>query len=364
MNRLMSVAALVCLTMTIACSGDSGTPDILNDVVADIPADATLDAVDDVVADTFDPFQMDDVIRLNQIQMLGTHNSYHITSVEDDTPSEINYTHPPILEQLENYGVRQLELDIWETGQNLFRCIHLLFIDEKSHCDNIRDCLTVAKTWSDANPTHAPIVLIIEIKQAFEVDYDDVQGIMDSGFYTRLHQMFTEVLGADRIITPDSVRGSHATLREALATDGWPTLGDVRGKFMLILNTTSERAGLRDAYLQQFPGLKDALMFAKEVDDTYGSVVELNRATRDADAIATALANNYMVRGAADAIGWDDATIAELAPVTASYGVHWINTDFLTTQPGRTYSIDWPADHPVLCNPVNAPEGCLDWMLE
>ncbi len=353
MKRRLLLTVLAFTALSTSCGG-AGSPD-----VTDAP-----DAGDSVSMDTFDPFPMDNLIRINQIQVLGTHNSYHISSVEDGTASEINYTHPPIADQLETYGVRQLELDIWETEEGLFRCIHLIFIDEKSHCDNIRDCLTAAREWSEAHPGHVPIVLVIEIKQAYGVDYDNVQGIVDSGFYTRLHQMFIETLGQDRIITPDSVRGDHATLREALATDGWPTLGHSRGKFLLVLNTTSERAGLRDAYIQQFPGLRGGLLFAKETDADFGTVVELNRVTRDADAISTALADNYMVRGAADGIGWDDPTIAELAPITPSYGVHWVNTDFLTPQPGRTHVIDWPVEHPVLCNPVNAPAGCEDWMLE
>lgn len=49
--------------------------------------------------------------------------------------------------------------------------------------------------------------------------------------------------------------------------------------------------------------------------------------------------------------------------ITAA-GVNWVNTDFLTAQPGRTWVIEWPRDHPVLCNAINAPEGCEDWMLE
>ena len=37
-------------------------------------------------------------------------------------------------------------------------------------------------------------------------------------------------LEPDDLLTPDDVRGSSATLEEAVTTDGWPTLGATRGK--------------------------------------------------------------------------------------------------------------------------------------
>jgi len=49
-------------------------------------------------------------IKLNQIQVLGTHNSYHLSKRIQLFPS-LNYQHPPLFQQLE-LGARQLELDL------------------------------------------------------------------------------------------------------------------------------------------------------------------------------------------------------------------------------------------------------------
>ncbi len=38
------------------------------------------------------------------------------------------------------------------------------------------------------------------------------------------------------LITPDEVQGKHATLREAVAAGGWPTLRAARGKVMFALD--------------------------------------------------------------------------------------------------------------------------------
>lgn len=310
---------------------------------------------------------MDDVVRLNHLQVIGTHNSYHVApDVAPPIPAEMNYTQPPIRDQLQTYGVRQLELDVWETDDGVFNCYHGMLVDEGSRCRDLRDCLVAAKAWSDEHPRHVPLVFIMEVKQVFAVDSPDNQAqVLASGFFDDLEGLFRDVFGRDRILTPDDVRGDAATLRQALVQTGWPTLGAVRGKSMFVLNTTSERIGIMDAYLAKYPGLKGALLFAKkDTNDDWGAILELNNVTRDADAIRAGLAANYLVRGAADGIGWDEAKDRELAPLTPPAGIHWINTDFLTKQPDHEYVFSWPFPHPVRCNPVTAPPECDDARLE
>jgi hypothetical protein len=310
---------------------------------------------------------MDD-LRLDEVQVIGTHNSYHVApDIDPPIPASMDYTQPPIAEQLERYGVRQLELDVWELEDGVFNCFHGWLVDEGTRCRDIRDCLGAAKSWSDAHPRHVPLVFVIEVKQVFELDNpDNVQGVLDSGFFGDLEGLLLEVFGRDRILEPDDVRGDHATLREALATDGWPRLGDVRGKSMFVLNTTSERIGIMDAYVQAHPGMRGAVLFAKKGEDAdWGAILELNNVVRDQDALAAGLAAHYLVRTASDSIDWDDAKIAELSAVTPASGAHWVNTDFLTTQPNHgTYAFPWPSPHPVRCNPVTAPAWCDDAGIE
>ena len=61
-------------------------------------------------------------LRLNHLQVIGSHNSYHLapreelaSALEALAPSlfrEIDYTHLPLTEQLEEHGIRQFELDV------------------------------------------------------------------------------------------------------------------------------------------------------------------------------------------------------------------------------------------------------------
>ena len=62
-------------------------------------------------------------LKLNEIQVIGTHNSYHIEPKEAvmalikefsaEAAASIEYTHKPLDQQLEKLGIRQLELDLF-----------------------------------------------------------------------------------------------------------------------------------------------------------------------------------------------------------------------------------------------------------
>src|ERR1700754_2330661 len=64
----------------------------------------------------------DNAVRMNQIQVIGTHNSYHVGIAPSDTKiweinhpddlKKLGYRHPSLTAQLTG-GVRQLELDVF-----------------------------------------------------------------------------------------------------------------------------------------------------------------------------------------------------------------------------------------------------------
>ena len=59
----------------------------------------------------------------NQIQVVGTHNSYHleplpsvrslIAATGERQAEGLDYSHPPLAEQFSRQGVRQIELDVF-----------------------------------------------------------------------------------------------------------------------------------------------------------------------------------------------------------------------------------------------------------
>ena len=62
-------------------------------------------------------------VRMNQVQVIGTHNSYHIApadavlgvigKMKEEWRGALDYTHRPLPEQFEELGIRQIELDVF-----------------------------------------------------------------------------------------------------------------------------------------------------------------------------------------------------------------------------------------------------------
>ncbi len=70
-----------------------------------------------------DPLACGEEPRFNQIQVIGSHNSYHVApapAIRDLLVSRnpqrsqlLDYTHPPLGEQFSKQGIRQVELDLY-----------------------------------------------------------------------------------------------------------------------------------------------------------------------------------------------------------------------------------------------------------
>ena len=106
-------------------------------------------------------------ININQIQFVGSHNSYkqampegfvkQLMKVNPEVMESLEYEHKPLAEQLD-LGIRKLELDIFYLAdEDKFLVGHVQQIDMNSNCSLLRICLTQIIAWSQNNPTHAPI---------------------------------------------------------------------------------------------------------------------------------------------------------------------------------------------------------------
>jgi len=139
----------------------------------------------------------DDCVALNHVQVLGTHNSYHVEPrpellaallAFDPMFHQIEYTHPPLAQQFGDEGIRQIELDVYADpagglyahraglaaiGEDpdspdpamyapSFKVLHIQDIDFETRCLTFVDCLQDVKTWSDAHPGHLPIMILVE----------------------------------------------------------------------------------------------------------------------------------------------------------------------------------------------------------
>ena len=317
---------------------------------SDTASTSESDSGSESTSDTGGP--LDDLLTLDHVQLEGTHNSYHVEPQLPFDPSH-EYTHPPLDVQLEDYGVRSFELDLHRNG-DLLLVYHIQVIDALTTCTKLSDCLTTIKGWSDAHSSHVPIMVWLEIKDSTGGMTIDDLGLVD--------QTILDVFPAERVLTPDLVRGSHATLREAIETEGWPKLGQVRGTIMfMVLNGDHPSVA---AYTQGNTNLDGRMMFVDVEDFTlpYAAVSKIDDpsspAIADAHAAGVLTASNICGAGTAE-----DECFTKLAAGLAS-GSHDLMDDFLAPIEGGTYFLDLPGGNPARCNEVTAPPECTAAAIE
>jgi hypothetical protein len=300
-------------------------------------------------------YPRDAELRLNHLQAKGTHNSYHIETAGNTEPSWM-YTHAPLDVQLDQQGVRMVELDThWNKDTSTFDVYHLTLVDQGTTCKTLPLCLTVLKGWSDAHPLHHPIFVMFEPK-------DDVplSALADpEGYVTEFETEILSVWPRERIVKPDDVRAGAATLREAVTTQGWPTLAASRGKILFFVNNTDK---FRTAYTRGGVGTDGRLMFAQPDTqaDPYAAVLVLNDAVADRAAIESGVRAGFVVRTFADGAGDIVAGVPEQA---LAGGAHIISTDYPVVGDAG-YSFVVPGGMPSRCNPLIAPAGCASSDIE
>lgn len=234
-----------------------------------------------------------DNLKINQIQVIGSHNSYRQNIEPDlynfiqakDTSRSLKglqYTHISITDQL-NKGLRNLEIDVQadpkggkyahpkgldlaksdqvydpngEMQKPGFKVFHMIDIDFRTSCYTLQSCLAELKKWSDANPNHIPVFITLEPK-----DDDSFLGTKAEKFTPELFDALDAELRkglGNKLITPDMVRGKYKTLEEAVLHQNWPTLKKAKGKFLFILDNNGTK---RDLYAQNHPSLKGRAAF-------------------------------------------------------------------------------------------------------
>lgn len=277
-----------------------------------------------------------DPLRLHQIQVIGSHNSYKqpidsalLEVLRQSNPAaarSLDYSHIPIDEQL-SLGLCNLEFDVYADAdggryaqpqglkwagasspydpegtmqQPGFKAFHVPDIDFRSQCLAFEQCLQELKSWSDEHPDHLPIFVTMNTKDdpvdkpGFTVPEPFTAEVLD-----QLDKTVLTALGSEKLITPDQVRGDYTTLESAILDGNWPTLSDARGKFLFVLDEVGNK---RDAYLQGHPSLKGRTLFANaEVGTPEAAFLIMNEPISQFDTIRDRVKQGYLVRTRADA---------------------------------------------------------------
>ena len=348
----------VCLLACLGCSEDDTHNNVHQEQTeVGILDDADIHAGPDIqLADaTFQPsYPMDETLRMNHLQGLGTHNSYHLQSDIDILPWR--YSHLPLDEQLGKQGVRQFELDIFESEAGVLEVYHIAFVDARSTCPDLAACLTVMKGWSDQHQGHHPILVLLETTRYRSTAQETIE---------KIEEILASTWSRDRLVTPALVQRNYASIREGLEAEGWPTLGETRGRLMAVLHTSGS---LRNAYLESAGSTKERLMFPDaygNLEADYAAFHSINNPIDGQATIQAVVEAGHLVRTRADEGGEESETLDYTkANAALSSGAHFISTDFPFAATETTYGFIIPEGTPSRCNPISAPDDCNSADLE
>lgn len=339
-----------------------------------------------------------DSLKLNEIQVIASHNSYHKRTDADVfnfmlkldslgvlpsnmSPVELDYSHESLEDQFNLYNVRGLELDIfndpnggqyyYRMGKYLagndpasknpdlnvpgFKLLHIVDFDFNSTHTTFKQALQAVYNWSMAHPNHLPIFINVETnEESVAAQLPMVPNLTptipyDASACDKLDEEIKSVFGTnlDKVITPDDVRGSYATLREAVLAGNWPTLAQARNKIVFIMQGAAE-----SFYATGHPSLQGRSMFMySSPNSDEAAFVILNSATSQKNQIIQRVQEGFIVRTRSDA-GTTEARTGDYTDMNSAFesGAQIVSTDYYRADP-RAGTPGWTDFH------VQLPEG-------
>ncbi len=321
-------------------------------------------------------------LRLNQIQVIGTHNSYHVAPTKaemkflgmfsKEATTAWDYTRKPLGAQLEN-GMRHFELDVFADPKGgLYaksddpadspmrkpgmKVLHVPKIDARTTHPTFKEALGSVKNWSDKNPNHLPIMILVELKDRAENPLAPKPVKFDRAQMEALEKEIIAVLPVGRLITPDIVRGREATLRDAVIKIGWPALRKCRGKIIFCLDNEGRH---RDEYLKGNPTLEKRILFAS-VAATHPAAgwMKRNNPIGSFEEIQKLVKAGFLVRTRADANTVEARANDPARSIKAlASGAQFVSTDFPDKVPRISeYEVRLPNRVIARANPVSVPK--------
>lgn len=339
-------------------------------------------------------------IKLNQIQVIGTHNSYHAGIAPNeaklwqakyaDAFKGLDYQHEPLPKQFDS-GVRQIELDVYadtkgglyahpqgpsmvadahlppdpdfdQNGVMLkpgFKVMHVQDVDYRSTCQPFTGCLQVIRQWSQSHPNHIPIFILVETKQGKphgKLHLTEPEPFTSATF-DALDAEIRSVFSPNEMITPDDVRGHYETLNEAVLAGNWPTLASARGKVVFLM----DQRPVGPVYLAGHPSLHGRVIFTN-AEPGQPDAAFLERNDGPATDISALVRQGYLIRARTDS-NTKEARVNDTTTRDAmiASGAQLLSTDYPVDEPARWdghFVVTLPGNAVARCNPINAPANC------
>ncbi len=349
-------------------------------------------------------------LRINQIQILTSHNSYRMKTdqilnyfqsikhplLKHFFSKPLDYSHTSFEEQFSVYGMRGLEIDIYHDpegglfynrkGNKLIhqncesgieslqkpglKVMHIPDFDYTSNHYTFIDALQTIKKWSEDNPSHLALYIMVEAKEHHSMMLlkkkyctkilKFTKNALDS-IDLEIKQVFGE--NSEKIITPDKIRKEYKTLNQSILSNQWPTVSEARGRIIFILSA-SETA--KNLYLENHYSLKDRVMFVySSPGNPETAFVKKDDPKENFLLIQELVQQGYMVRTRADA-NTTEARKGDYSRFNKAInsGAQIIATDYykadirnVTSKKWSNYFVQFPDKNIAKINSINGSNG-------
>lgn len=353
-------------------------------------------------------------LKLNQIQIIGSHNSYK--KLPDPRvmkfligkkkalgkkldPSGIDYGHLPIDSQFSYYQVRGLEIDIYNDPKGGvyykrrinafvhgipqksgvedlkhpgFKVLHIKDVDYQTNYYTFKQSLEAVKKWSDAHPNHLPIFINIETKTEGPADRSGLLRFLgfkravpfDAAACDSMDAEVKAVFGNDlhNILTPDRLRGKYNSLDEMARNSGWPSLNECRGKIVFII-----LGGAKSLYMQNHPsGQGRAMCVYSKPGNPECAFIMMDESVRQFNDIGERVKQGYIVRTRSDIETVESRkNDPSLRDAAFKSGAQITSTDYYKPDLRlSSFQVQWEGHHAGRVNPINCPQLAGKWLDE
>jgi hypothetical protein len=281
---------------------------------------------------TFINFNMDDdTIRLDDIQMIASHNSYKkkgpaigrfFVGLGDsfEEARALKYGYQSITDQL-NLGIRSFEFDL-RYRNGVFELTHVPLVDNSSQAVNFELLLEEIRLYSE-HQTHLPIIILIEVKDDWMM-LDPYLEAFDDTVLENLDTLIKDEL-TSYLFKPSDMVSPSEVLRDVIIDDGWPLINDLLNKTIFIMHP----GNYTESYYQLDQNLQTQSMFIgsnyQESLPSYASFFVQNGV--DLEIISSLVDQHFMVRTRIDEnlefsqTRFDDAVLSGAQILTTDFSV-------------------------------------------
>ncbi len=243
--------------------------------IAQLEADYSADKISSIDESSFFDGDLEkaltDGIKFNELRFIATHNSYQTPATEEFkalysdlseltcglVKAEKAEFYSQTLTQQLSCGIRSLEMDI-ETfdrnGEISFTCMHSPYIDMTTSCYDFSLAMKEIAMWSDNNPNHLPITIIVEPKSIF-LPMEDME-FFNLEYACEFDKTLRDTLG-DKLFTPADMLRDYNSFGDMRAADDWCKVSNMLGKVLILLH----ECDITEDYISLDTSFKTQAMF-------------------------------------------------------------------------------------------------------